>query len=57
MFDYALIDKSIQDVGSDFDGLVAECGGKVIALDLKDSQHTYRHNREKLITAFSHILE
>lgn len=56
-FDYALIDKSIQDLGNDFDELVKDCGGKVLALDLKDSQHIYRHNREKLISAFSHILD
>jgi uncharacterized cofD-like protein len=56
-FDYALIDKSLEDAGKDFHDLVKSCGGEVVARDLKDSQHSNRHSKEKLISAFSHILE
>jgi uncharacterized cofD-like protein len=55
-FDYALIDKSLEDSGKGFQELVDSCGGEVLALDLKDSKHSYRHSKEKLILAFSHIL-
>ncbi len=56
-FDYALIDKSLEDSQEGFYDLVESCGGKVLALDLKDGQHPNRHSKEKLISAFSHILE
>ena len=55
-FDYALIDNSQNDADSRFYDLVKKCGGQVIALDLKNSEQNYRHDREKLISAFSHIL-
>ena len=56
-FDYALIDKSLEDSQEGFYELVEGCGGKVLALDLKDGQYPNRHSKEKLISAFSHILE
>jgi uncharacterized cofD-like protein len=55
-FDYALIDNSQNDADSRFYDLVKKCGGQVIALDLKNSEQNYRHDKEKLISAFSHIL-
>jgi hypothetical protein len=55
-FDYALIDTSLTDSGNGFYELVEKSGGQVLARDLKDSQQTYRHNKEKLVSAFSHIL-
>lgn len=55
-FDYALIDKSQNDANSRFYDLVESCGGQVLALDLKNSEQNYRHDKEKLISAFSHIL-
>lgn len=55
-FDYALIDTSLTDSENGFYELVEKSGGQVLARDLKDSQQTYRHNKEKLVSAFSHIL-
>ena len=55
-FDYALIDSSQQDSGAGFYDLVSKCGARVISHDLRDDKDLFRHNREKLISAISHIL-
>ena len=54
-FDVALIDKSVDGKEPGFVDLVERCGGKVIAFDLADAKQNFHHDREKLISAFTHI--
>jgi uncharacterized cofD-like protein len=53
--DVALIDKSLANTEPRFNDLVAKCGGKVLAFDLADNKETFHHDRDKLISAFTHI--
>lgn len=53
--DIALIDKSLDKRNAGFNSLVAKCGGRVLAYDLADKVETFHHDRDKLISAFSHI--
>ena len=53
--DIALIDKSLDKKNAGFNSLVAKCGGKVLAYDLADKVQSFHHDRDKLISAFSHI--
>jgi uncharacterized cofD-like protein len=53
--DVALIDKSVDGKEPRFVDLVERCGGKVVAFDLADAKQNFHHDREKLISAFTHI--
>jgi 2-phospho-L-lactate transferase/gluconeogenesis factor (CofD/UPF0052 family) len=53
--DIALIDKSLDKKNTGFNSLVAKCGGRVLAYDLADKVQSFHHDRDKLISAFSHI--
>ena len=53
--DVALIDKSVDGKEPRFVHLVERCGGKVVAFDLADAKQNFHHDREKLISAFTHI--
>jgi 2-phospho-L-lactate transferase/gluconeogenesis factor (CofD/UPF0052 family) len=55
-FDVALIDKSVAGKEPKFIDLVERCGGKVLVFDLADRKQNFHHDREKLISAFAHIL-
>jgi 2-phospho-L-lactate transferase/gluconeogenesis factor (CofD/UPF0052 family) len=55
-FDVALIDSSQQGAGAEFNELVGKCGARVLAEDIRDDQYQFRHSRQKLISAISHIL-
>jgi uncharacterized cofD-like protein len=56
-FDYALVDQRISTNNSAFESLVKKCGGEVISFDLADKLTNFHHDSEKLISAFSHILQ
>jgi uncharacterized cofD-like protein len=53
--DVALIDNSVNGKEPRFVDLVERCGGKVVAFDLADAKQNFHHDREKLISAFTHI--
>jgi 2-phospho-L-lactate transferase/gluconeogenesis factor (CofD/UPF0052 family) len=53
--DVALIDNSVDGKEPRFVDLVERCGGKVVAFDLADAKQNFHHDREKLISAFTHI--
>jgi uncharacterized cofD-like protein len=56
-FDIALVDSRIATNNSAFESLVKKCGGEVISFDLADNSATFHHDSDKLISAFSHILQ
>jgi uncharacterized cofD-like protein len=56
-FDVALVDNRIATNNSAFESLVKKCGGEVISFDLADISATFHHDSDKLISAFSHILQ
>ena len=56
-FDVALVDNRIATNNSAFESLVKKCGGEVISFDLADNSATFHHDSDKLISAFSHILQ
>ena len=56
-FDIALVDSRISTNNSTFESLVKKCGGEVISFDLADNSATFHHDSNKLISAFSHILQ
>jgi 2-phospho-L-lactate transferase/gluconeogenesis factor (CofD/UPF0052 family) len=54
-FDIALIDKVFEGKEPGFTQLVERCGGRVITLDLADNDVNFHHDKNKLISAFTHI--
>lgn len=54
-FDIALIDKVFEGKEPGFTQLVEKCGGRVITLDLADNVVNFHHDKNKLISAFTHI--
>jgi len=53
--DYIIADSSLCDSGSPLSTLAREYGGELVTADLRSAESQIRHDRQKLISVFSHI--